>query len=483
MWKRRLLPTLLLLALTGVGLHARTPYLLAWRAALPWIFLGIGGLAAWKYRRLRVTALLLLLASSIPSALQYRATTQKEGVLVSDPQILQRLGRHFIVGYRNDAEIESLVKRGAIGGIFITQRNIQGKSAAQVRAEIAHWQNIQASLGLPPLYIATDQEGGRVSRLSPLVPALPSLAEWRKLRPVSEYAALQAASLVDLGVNLNFSPVVDLKLPGQADFLQPHTRLSERALSGDPEEVAAVAADYCAAFDRFGLRCTLKHFPGLGRVRADTHLSEGELNVSPAQLEKEDWIPFRQVLQSTPAFLMIGHVRVPELDPDAPASLSRPIVQGLIRETWGHEGIVVTDDFTMGPIAGRSGGVGRAAVDAIDAGVDLILISYDGELYYEAMAELLSSHAQGNLDVAMLRKSDARLGADFDRRTGGDQSPDLFDLGVADRNAAVGPIISPLQGAEIRHAVGQTVDHDGTACGQTLPTCALPVPGAGIRDM
>ena len=480
MWKNRIVLSLLILVIGGAGLHARSPFLLAWRGALPWIFLLLGLGLAWKLLSRKAWALLMLLVCLIPLGLQRKAGSIKTEVLAANPEALRQLGGHFIVGYRDFAEIEALVARGAVGGVFVTQRNIVGKSAEQVRSDIRRLQELQARQGLPPLYIATDQEGGLVSRLSPLVPAQPSLAMWlQEGGKARDYAEAQAKALAELGVNLNFSPVVDLMPDVDGRRLLPHTLLEQRAISADPETVAAAAEDYCLAFERQGLRCTLKHFPGLGRVGVDTHLKEGAVDLSPEELERNDWLPFRSVLAKSQAFLMLGHVRVPKIDPEKPASISRPIVSGLIRETWGHHGVILTDDFTMGPIQGRPGGVGAASREALKAGVDLILISYDPELYYTAMSELLKDRNDGELQTA-LRESQKRLGQDLDRRAVGNQGPDLIHLGIGDSDAAVGPVIKTMQGAEIRHAIGQSVDHDGTARGYAAGLGGLPILDGGI---
>ncbi len=458
MTKRWLIPLALATALGFLGLRVRAPYLMAWREALPGLCLILGIFSAWKWRSRRWAAALLLIAGSLASLQELDFRLKRRRVLAAEPALLQSLGRHFIVGYRDFAEIRELVARGAVGGVFVTERNIRGKSAADFRRELAELQALQANQGLQPLYIATDQEGGAVSRLSPLVPPQPSLAVWLRDGSAREYAERQGQALAELGVNLNFSPVVDLKHPE----LGPSgpSLLAQRAIAADPATVSAAAGDYCAALEENGVRCTLKHFPGLGRVSVDTHWKEGQIAGNRSELEKSEWLPFREVLQRTPAFLMVGHARVSAIDAENPASLSRALIQGLIREIWGHEGIVVTDDMAMGPIYGRPGGVGPAAVQALNSGVDLLLVSYDGELYYEAMAELLKASDSNRLDRDMLQRSARRLRQDLDRRTVRHQLPDLFDLGIAHRDAAVGPVIEGVSAAEVGQTVGQAMDHD-----------------------
>src|SRR5207249_5162612 len=121
-------------------------------------------------------------------------------VLHADPALLERLGRHVVVGYRDIDELNALLERRAIAGVFLTTRNVQDRDAAVIRQEIAGMQAVRRRQGLPDLLIATDQEGGIVSRLSPPLPSLPSLAEIAARHPtgaerrtvVGEYAAMQA---------------------------------------------------------------------------------------------------------------------------------------------------------------------------------------------------------------------------------------------------------------------------------------------------
>ena len=142
----------------------------------------------------------------------------EQNVLNSDENKLEELGQHFIVGYKDVDELTKLVERKAIGGIFITTRNIQHKTAAEIETEIDTLQAIRQTQGLSPLWVATDQEGGGVSRLSPPLTQLPPLAkivaqqqtESARQQAVAQYAEVHGKELSEVGVNLNFAPVVDL---------------------------------------------------------------------------------------------------------------------------------------------------------------------------------------------------------------------------------------------------------------------------------
>ncbi len=341
----------------------------------------------------------------------------KDRILNTPASSLWRLGRHFIVGYRDFESIERLVSRGAVGGVYITRRNVKHASAPQIKHDIARLQALQKSLGLPPLFIAADQEGGMVSRMSPPLPRLPSPAQIVEKSATLEelheriidFAAIKAEGLSRIGVNLNLSPVVDLKNNEIRGLKNMQSRIFDRAISEDPDITARVAAIYCKVLEKFDIIPTLKHFPGLGNVVEETHLIDGTLDHSTAYLEQNDWIPFRRVLESTNAFMMLGHVRINSVDPELPASLSEKVVTAIIRNRWNYDGVLITDDMNMGPVYGSEGGIGGSAVRALNAGVDLLLLSYNGDQYYKAMPAVLKADRRGRLNRKRIEQSGIRL--------------------------------------------------------------------------
>ena len=340
-------------------------------------------------------------------------------VLNSDPEKLEALGRHFIVGYRDREQVSALGRRKAVAGFFITRHNVEGMDESAIRQEI-RW--LRYSLPNPdarPVWIATDQEGGGVSRLSPPLPQQPALGrvlEERAPGSTTEstslaYGRRQGEGLASLGVNLNLSPVVDIdhQVENPADQF---TRISTRALSDDPAVVTEAAGAYCQGLAAFGVQCTLKHFPGIGRVFHDTHVERAVLSESPDQLRQSDWLPFRRLAGSEPPpWIMLSHVILAQVDPDRPVSTSAPVVQRVLRDQWGFQGVLITDDFCMRVVHDAPGGVGQATVDALNAGVDIILVSFDPDQFYPAMYALLQAEREGTLDREALRRSKQRLRA------------------------------------------------------------------------
>ncbi|MEL6381000.1 MAG: glycoside hydrolase family 3 N-terminal domain-containing protein [Cyanobacteria bacterium J06626_18] len=395
---------------------------------VPLVFMGLLCLNLWRLwqrqqieNRLRYgmrLLLLLLCAAGLTFVFttegRYRLT--KRTVLAGDRAQLQRLGQHLVVGYRDFAEVQKLVQKGGIGGVFITRHNLEGQSVEQLQQQIATLQALRREQNLPPLWVATDQEGGIVSRLSPPLTHLPPLAEVvsqaatpaDQYQQVQQYGDTHGRELAAVGINLNFAPVVDLN----KGVVTPGDRLSviyRRAISDDNAVVAAVAQEYCAAMFRHGVRCTLKHFPGLGRLTGDTHLHSAHLDTPVAELAQDDWVPFQQVMQSSQAMTMLGHPILTAVDKQHPVSFSKGVVDGILRQQWQYDGLLITDDFSMGAVFNTRDGATGATIKALNAGVDLVLISYDADLYYPVMAALMQAEQHNRLSLEQLAASRDRL--------------------------------------------------------------------------
>jgi beta-N-acetylhexosaminidase len=242
---------------------------------------------------------------------------------------------------------------------------------------------------------------------------LPALATLASLRPdtraqkAEEFGRIHGQELAALGITTNFAPVLDLRPETKRTRFDFNTLIGQRAISGDPAEVAGVALPYVRGLEASSVGATVKHFPGLGRVRGDTHHFNADLDTPLDELEASDWRPFRDVLAGSRAQLMIGHVTLTAADPDRPASHSKRVVDGIIRQKWNYQGVVITDDLVMGAIYQHN--VCTAVVEAINAGVDLLLVAYDGAQFYRVFACASAGLKQGKLDSVMLRDSEARL--------------------------------------------------------------------------
>ncbi|QOZ27362.1 glycoside hydrolase family 3 protein [Bradyrhizobium sp. CCBAU 51753] len=364
----------------------------------------------WSGRLLIVLWCLPLLGITVSRA---TLVLRERSILEAEPALARTLGQHFIVGYSSFDEVARLAERGLIAGVYVTRHNLAGRTADELKAEIAALQGKRRAAGLPSLVVAADQEGGIVSHLAPPLTRLPALASLAELSEdqqkakAEEFGRIHGQELASLGINLNFAPALDLRPEAKRNRLDFNTLISQRAISDDPAKVGAIATAYIRGLESAGVDATVKHFPGLGRVRADTHHFRADLDTPVDELEATDWRPFRDVLSTTHARLMVGHVAVSALDPGRPASHSKAVIDGLIRKQWNYQGIVMTDDLVMGAIYQHN--VCTAVVEALNAGVDLLLVAYDGLQFYRLFACASDAAERNALDTAMLRASETRL--------------------------------------------------------------------------
>jgi beta-N-acetylhexosaminidase len=408
-----------------LALLLRNPLFLIWRSyATPFVFAGpVAVLAAggWRWRaaerRPPLALLALWLAVLAVAASQYGVFAwRKHEVLTAPDAEARRLGAHMIVGYTDPGTVKMLAGKGLIGGVFVSSHNVLGRSPAAIRAQIDTWQAARRAAGLPPLIVSTDQEGGIVSRMSPPLSPMPSLAEVIANARDDEidllafaYGERHGRELAALGINVNFAPLADLATATTRHRFDFRSLIGRRAIDTDPGRVTPAVIGYAHGLEAHGVRATLKHFPGLGRVDADTHIVPATLAASERDLDARDWVPFRAGLRATQSLLMVGHATLPAIDAARPASRSAKVIDGVVRRRWGHDGLLVTDDLTMGAIVRQ--GLCSAGVDAINAGIDLLLVSYDADQYYEIFHCLLQASRAGKLASGKLAASDRRLNA------------------------------------------------------------------------
>jgi beta-N-acetylhexosaminidase len=383
----------------------------------PWLPLGTGAIALAlslcallclrAKQRVSAALLVVLAASGLGSVVWQRASfaLMKARLLATPEGELRAIGRHLVVGYTNIDDLRPLVTKAAIAGVFISKRNAQGAAIDSLAADITFLQDLRARSGLRPLWIGSDQEGGLVSNLSPpLARPRPLSALAADVAVLHEEVADQAQQLACLGTNVNFAPVVDVN-KGIRNGADHFSRISDRSISADPALVARTAGLYCGILAKAGVQCTLKHFPGLGGVTADTHVSEAVLS----GLDAADVAPFHDLTQSLDPhpWVMLSHAIVASLDHVHPASASLPVID-ILRQDWSFDGLIVTDDISM---AAYRNNLGPNLIGSLSGGADLILISYDPDLAYTALDTLLRARQTGALPAAMLQRSDERLEA------------------------------------------------------------------------
>ncbi len=272
----------------------------------------------------------------------------------------------------------SALSRGERGGVVLFRRNV-GRDAAGC-AEVAEL--TQAVRGArPDALIAIDQEGGRVVRIGPPAFGLPPMRKIGELDDVAfteRLAVAQARELSALGITMSFAPVADI-----------HTRadnpiIGDRAFAESPEKVATFARAWARGLARGGVLSCAKHFPGHGDTTVDSHLALPRVERDAAGLEAVEIAAFRSLARDVDA-MMSAHVVYPALD-ERPATLSRTICTDLLRTKLGFDGVLFCDDLEMKAIQLP---VGEAAVLAVGAGCDAILVCSRADLAEEAYVALV----------------------------------------------------------------------------------------------
>jgi beta-N-acetylhexosaminidase len=262
-------------------------------------------------------------------------------------------------------EMKSLAREFGLGGVIWFARNIE--EPEQV-AELSH--DVQSLATGMPLWVSVDQEGGRVARLkSPFTvwPPMATLGRSGDVGLAARFAAALAAELKAVGITLDYAPVLDIHTNPKNPII------GDRALSETADAVARLGAAIVRGLQENGVAACGKHFPGHGDTSVDSHLDLPLVEHPPDRIRRVECVPFREAIRADVAFIMTAHVLVPSLDDERPATLSRRIVQDLLRDELGYTGVIVSDDLEMKAVA-RSYAVPDAAVQAVAAGCDALLI-------------------------------------------------------------------------------------------------------------
>jgi beta-N-acetylhexosaminidase len=332
-----------------------------------------------------------------------------------------------VVGFRGSSLgaapwVRTALADAGLGGVILFDRDqLTGQSRnivspAQVKGLTA---DLRSAATARPIIVSVDQEGGIVTRLSP-AHGFPAVASEADIGTASEatartWARRISTTLAGNGFNLNFAPVVDLDV----NPMSPAIGALGRSFSADPDVVVERATLEIDAHRAAGVRTTLKHFPGIGSSTTNTDFGVADVTKTWTRTELE---PFaRLVAAGTAELVMAGHVVNGQLDPDRPASLSRPVVTDLLRGELGWDGIVVTDDLQAAAIT-KAFGRDEAILLAVEAGNDLLLFAnqqvYDAKLVGRVVATVEAAVRAGRIAESRIDEAYGRVQALFGGPTG-----------------------------------------------------------------
>jgi beta-N-acetylhexosaminidase len=276
---------------------------------------------------------------------------------------------HSFRGFTAPLDVLERVKRGDIGAFCLFRYNVE--SVAQVRALTESlYRAAQEGGQLPPL-IGIDQEGGQLMAITEGATPLPgnmALGATRSPRLAELAGRVLGTELLAMGINLNFAPSLDI------NNNPSNPVIGVRSFGDSAELVSELGQALIRGLQSVGVVATAKHFPGHGDTSADSHHDAPIIHKSLADLEAFELVPFKGAIASGVKAVMTAHIQFPALDDVLPATLSRPILGGLLRETLGFEGVIITDAMDMQAVARR--GARQSIREALEAGADLVMLGH-----------------------------------------------------------------------------------------------------------
>jgi len=323
---------------------------------------------------------------------------------------IKELGTLFLVGFHGTVftrEIRTLMEELNPCGVILFARNIEDPvQVATLNRDVQ--ENALARTGTG-LFIGVDQEGGRVRRLkepfTEFPPALECACSSDPESEVRRFARVTAEELLLAGFNLDFIPVLDVL--SHSENLESSV-IGDRSYGGKPAEVARLGHIIWETMARRGVIPCAKHFPGHGGTIIDSHFDLPVDNRSAEWMEGFDLIPFKEAVESSIDMLMTAHVLYPDLDPSLPATLSSRIIQRLLRDNMGYEGVVITDDLDMGAVAKRHSPE-ECALKAFSAGADILLFCNDPQKAFSAREAVFAAIRSGDISEERVSQSFGRI--------------------------------------------------------------------------
>ena len=318
-----------------------------------------------------------------------------------------QVGQHLFTGFAGPgipADFARAVREHKIGNVILFARNV--RSAAQLKALCADIQTLVIGATGHPAFIAIDQEGGAVSRLSAdctLIPGAMAIAATGQTENAHLAGQITGRELLALGINFNLAPVLDI------NSNPDNPVIGVRSYGDTPQNAIDFGLKMAQGLTESGLLCCAKHFPGHGDTAVDSHVGLPMISKSLTELLAFELLPFQAAIKAGIPGVMSTHILFPQIETEGvPATMSRAIMTDLLRKRLGFNGLILSDCMMMAAIADHYGTV-NGMDRAVQAGVDLVFASHSAELAARAAEQILRSLRSGVLNAAQLQASTERI--------------------------------------------------------------------------
>ena len=280
-----------------------------------------------------------------------------------------------IDGYSVDDTAKQLITDKKVGGVILFKNNISYSN--QLLQLINDIKGINSTNKIP-IFISVDQEGGRVNRLPSEIKSLPSneiIGNKNDNKLAYDIGKNIGYALGSFGFNMDFAPVLDVNSNPN------NTVIGDRSFSNDKDKVASLGASEINGFKDSNIISVAKHFPGHGDTATDSHYALPIINKTLDELKSVEFVPFKKAIEEKVPAIMVSHILMPQIDANKPASMSKTIITDILRKDLKFDGLIVTDDMTMGAVTNELD-ITTACINSINAGADLLLVchGYDNEI-------------------------------------------------------------------------------------------------------
>ena len=337
----------------------------------------------------------------IPIAQQNLTIDEKVDKIVASMSQTEKLGQMMMIGIQGtkvDDDSLYMLNQYHMGGVILFDRNMESpEQVKQLTSDLQAQSNEKV-----PLFIGIDEEGGDVVRMAEKLTPPPSQKEIGATGDIEQartWAIKTAKSLKDMGINVNFAPVADV---GSND---------KRSYSIDANTVIDFVRAATKGYQQENIIYSLKHFPGIGKGKVDSHVDSSSIDVTKEILMAEDIIPFKTIIDENEPndyFILVSHLKYPALDEEYPASLSSKIMTDLLRNKLGYKGIIITDDMEMGAVANHND-FRSIGVNAVKAGADIVLVCHEYKHQQEVYLGLLDAVNSGEISQERIDESVKRI--------------------------------------------------------------------------
>ncbi|KGE17154.1 beta-N-acetylhexosaminidase [Paenibacillus wynnii] len=317
----------------------------------------------------------------------------------------EKIGQMLLVGIEGttlDESARRMISEDKVGGIILYADNISNLQGMVKLINNLKKINVENSI---PLFVSVDQEGGKVSRMPKEFVSIPSnkkVGDTNNAKLAYTMGELLGRELTLTGFNMDFAPVLDINSNSQNPII------GDRSFGSSASRVTKMGLAEIKGLRSEKMIPVVKHYPGHGDTSVDSHLELPVVNKTARQLAELEWIPFQAAIKDKVEAVMVAHILFPKLDPDKPASLSKVIIGEQLRGDMGYEGVVITDDLTMGAIV-KHFNLGTAAVDTIKAGSDILLIAHGYDNEKLVFNKIKQSVKNGTISEARINESVQRI--------------------------------------------------------------------------